>query len=605
MAGGYLYWDYARHFESTDDAFIAARQFAIAPKVSGYITAVPVTDNQHVAAGDVIARIDDRDYRIALEQAEAQVAAAEANIQNIDAQIDGPAGANQRQPGTGRRRRRRRWCSRSNRRRAIRTWRKPGSGTVQNAAAVHVATASTGQAALEERASGPQGGAAPDRFAEGATQQRRGEPRASKGPARPGAAEPLLHDCHGCPGRARRQPHGGSRPIRAAGHEPHHVRAGRDLGHGEFQRDAARRHAARPAGDARNRRLSRTHHPRPCRQHPARIGDGVLAAARPRTPPAITSRSCSACRSRSSSTIRRPTSRSAPACRWFPACGSMPTPSLYERLWGRFYERRWHGCNRRARSSPTSAGTNPWLIAVLVAVAAFMEVLDTTIANVALPYIAGGMGVSADEASWVVTTYLVSNAIILTASTFLARAARPQALLPDLPGAVHRELGALRLRLESPIAAAVPRHAGPRRRRHGAGLAVDPGGFLPAGEARPSLRAVRRRGRRGARSSGRRSAAGCPTITVLALVLSDQRPGRACVASRCRRDPAGIHGRGRSSASALQQEAGRLRSRRVHAGRDVPRRARGHARPRAGGRLVRRRTSSSRSRSFAAWPSCS
>src|SRR3954471_15974108 len=66
-------------------------------------------------------------------------------------------------------------------------------------------------------------------------------------------------------------------------------------------------------------------------------------------------------------------------------------------------------------------GTNPWLIAVLVALAAFMEVLDTTIANVALPYIAGGLGVSEDEASWVITTYLVSNAVTLTASSFLAR----------------------------------------------------------------------------------------------------------------------------------------------------------------------------------------
>src|SRR6201984_3305098 len=64
---------------------------------------------------------------------------------------------------------------------------------------------------------------------------------------------------------------------------------------------------------------------------------------------------------------------------------------------------------------------NPWLIAVVVALASFMEVLDTTIANVALPYIAGGMGVSEDEASWVVTTYLVANAIILTASSYLAR----------------------------------------------------------------------------------------------------------------------------------------------------------------------------------------
>src|SRR6202042_288653 len=72
----------------TDDAFIAARVSSLAPKVSGYITAVPVTDNEHVAAGDVIARIDDRDYRIALDQAEAQVVAAQASIENVDAQLD-------------------------------------------------------------------------------------------------------------------------------------------------------------------------------------------------------------------------------------------------------------------------------------------------------------------------------------------------------------------------------------------------------------------------------------------------------------------------------------------------------------------------------------
>jgi MFS transporter, DHA2 family, multidrug resistance protein len=73
-------------------------------------------------------------------------------------------------------------------------------------------------------------------------------------------------------------------------------------------------------------------------------------------------------------------------------------------------------------ASASGAGAvNPWVIALLVALASFMEVLDTTIANVALPYIAGGMGVSEDEASWVVTTYLVANAIILTASSYLAR----------------------------------------------------------------------------------------------------------------------------------------------------------------------------------------
>jgi membrane fusion protein, multidrug efflux system len=87
-AGGALYWNYSDHFETTDDAFVAARQFPISPKVSGYLTQVPVTDNQHVAAGDVIARIDDRDYRTALEQAQAQVKNAEAAIQNIDAQTN-------------------------------------------------------------------------------------------------------------------------------------------------------------------------------------------------------------------------------------------------------------------------------------------------------------------------------------------------------------------------------------------------------------------------------------------------------------------------------------------------------------------------------------
>jgi membrane fusion protein (multidrug efflux system) len=83
----YLYWDYTSHYETTDDAYIAARQFAIAPEVSGYITAVPVTDNEHVAAGGLIARIDDRTYRAALAQAEAQVAAARASIDNIDGQL--------------------------------------------------------------------------------------------------------------------------------------------------------------------------------------------------------------------------------------------------------------------------------------------------------------------------------------------------------------------------------------------------------------------------------------------------------------------------------------------------------------------------------------
>jgi DHA2 family multidrug resistance protein len=63
---------------------------------------------------------------------------------------------------------------------------------------------------------------------------------------------------------------------------------------------------------------------------------------------------------------------------------------------------------------------NPWLIGVVVALAAFMEVLDTSIANVALPYIGGGLGVSNDDSTWVLTSYLVSNAIVLPISGWLA-----------------------------------------------------------------------------------------------------------------------------------------------------------------------------------------
>ena len=88
LIAGTLYWLDVRHYESTDDAFVAARSFSIAPKVGGYVTDVSVTDNQHVTAGQLLARIDERDYKIAVDQAQAQVAAATANIANIVAQIE-------------------------------------------------------------------------------------------------------------------------------------------------------------------------------------------------------------------------------------------------------------------------------------------------------------------------------------------------------------------------------------------------------------------------------------------------------------------------------------------------------------------------------------
>ena len=69
-------------------------------------------------------------------------------------------------------------------------------------------------------------------------------------------------------------------------------------------------------------------------------------------------------------------------------------------------------------SAEVTAGVNPWLIAAAVMLATFMEVLDTAIASVALPYIAGSLSATTDEATWVLTSYLVANAIVLPASNW-------------------------------------------------------------------------------------------------------------------------------------------------------------------------------------------
>jgi MFS transporter, DHA2 family, multidrug resistance protein len=73
-------------------------------------------------------------------------------------------------------------------------------------------------------------------------------------------------------------------------------------------------------------------------------------------------------------------------------------------------------------AEPWKPKFNPWLIGVVVALAAFMEVLDTSIANVALPYIAGSLGATNDQSTWVLTSYLVSNAIVLPISGWFANA---------------------------------------------------------------------------------------------------------------------------------------------------------------------------------------
>ena len=89
VAGFYgdYYWTTGRFLVSTDDAYVQAHSVLISPRISGYISEVPVDDNQSVKAGEVLARIDPRDYQTALDQARANVAGAQASINTLNQQI--------------------------------------------------------------------------------------------------------------------------------------------------------------------------------------------------------------------------------------------------------------------------------------------------------------------------------------------------------------------------------------------------------------------------------------------------------------------------------------------------------------------------------------
>ena len=127
---------------------------------------------------------------------------------------------------------------------------------------------------------------------------------------------------------------------------------------------------------------------------------------------------------------------------------------------------------------------NPWLIAVVVAMAAFMEVLDTSIANVALPYMAGGLGASNDESTWVLTSYLVSNAVVLPISGWLAGLfGRKRFFLICIFLFTLSSL-ALRHRPQPGPADFFPGSAGRRRRRAAAHGSSDPRRYVSSGETR-------------------------------------------------------------------------------------------------------------------------
>ena len=158
---------------------------------------------------------------------------------------------------------------------------------------------------------------------------------------------------------------------------------------------------------------------------------------------------------------------------------------------------------------------NPWIIALTVTLATFMEVLDTSIANVALPHIAGSLSASTDESTWVLTSYLVSNAIVLPLSGWLSSVCIGRKRFYMSCVALFTISSFLvRLRAESRNADRLPDSAGCRRRRLAAERASNSGGYVSC------RRSAAWRSRFTAwpwcwrRRSGRPSAATSPTISV-------------------------------------------------------------------------------------------
>jgi Major Facilitator Superfamily len=178
-----------------------------------------------------------------------------------------------------------------------------------------------------------------------------------------------------------------------------------------------------------------------------------------------------------------------------------------------------------AGAPAATVSPDQWLIAIVVALATFMEVLDTTIANVALPYMAGGLGVSTDEASWVVTTYLVSNAVIITATSFLAKRFGRKAFFLTCLGLFTTSSVACGLVTNLPsllLFRVLQGLAGGGMVPVSQSILAD---SFPPAKRGPGLRPVRSRGRR--RPDRRADPGGLAGRQLfVALVLSDQRTDR-------------------------------------------------------------------------------
>ncbi len=154
---------------------------------------------------------------------------------------------------------------------------------------------------------------------------------------------------------------------------------------------------------------------------------------------------------------------------------------------------RWNpksGCSKWSRTPSGSRNTIPWAVALTVTMATFMEVLDTSIANVSLPHIAGNLSVSEEEATWVLTSYLVSNAIILPISAWFSRLIGRKRFYMTCVALFTCSSFLCGLAPSLGRVGGVPRAARRGRRRVAAQRAIDSGRYVSSGEARHGIRGL-------------------------------------------------------------------------------------------------------------------
>ena len=249
-----------------------------------------------------------------------------------------------------------------------------------------------------------------------------------------------LHRHHGPDRRGRRAPPGRAGRTGAAGPGPAVDRAvHRGVGHGQPQGDGAAERegrATRSSSRSTPTAASRSRAPSsPSARPPVRAS----RCCRPTTRAATSPRWCSA--SRCGSQYRRRTRRirSGPACRSTSRSGSG--------------SRQQHG-HRRTSPAPASARKrrstgHRYLIAFAVTLASVLELVDTSIVNVAIPHMMGNLGATLEEIAWVSTGYIVANVIVLPLTQLALRPLRAAELLHRLDHPLHRRLVLLRQRDEA------------------------------------------------------------------------------------------------------------------------------------------------------------